>query len=213
VLRPQARPAFYSSVTVKAAQVEVYWRYEGEPASAARLIGLFLPGQQVSLPYNPLVDRNIILSTISISAAGVRSVRDLRDAAEQVVVFQRETTAPTVSQVGAATHTLITLAIDDYSSLAMKRRVRTADDSAMTTNLEELLTEVDPGLPLPRLVDLTRDDGGSGTRTIWVRVSHSSGGDYSAESTAASFTYADSGGSGGDVGDTDPFPRHEYTIA
>jgi hypothetical protein len=205
VLRPQARPAFYSSVTVKAAQVEVYWRYEGEPASAARFIGLFQPGQQISLPYNPLVDRNIILSTVSISAAGVRSVRDLRDAAEQVVAFQRETAAPTVAQVGAATHTLITLAIDGFSSLAFKRKVRTADDEAMTTNLSEDVIEVDPAAILPRVLYLSRPDPGSGARTIWVRVSHSSGGDFGSESTAQAFTWADSGGSGGGSGSGDPF--------
>ena len=53
---------------------------------------------------------------------------------------------------------------------------------------------------------------GTGTRTVWVRISHSSGGAFGAESTAQSFTYADSGGSGGDTGDEEFFPHREYTL-
>lgn len=210
--RPQARSPWYPSERSRPAQVEVWWRYEGEVAAAARLLGTFKPDQQVVVPLNPLVDRNIILSTISISAAGLRSVREIADAPETLLEYQRESAAPTVAQVGAATHTSIRLAIDGYSTLAIKRKVRTADDEAMTTNLQEQVTEVTPGATLPRLIDLLRDDGGAGTRTIWVRVSHSSGGPYGAESAAQSFTYADSGGAGGDTGDEDPFPHREYNL-
>jgi hypothetical protein len=158
------------------------------------------------------VDRNIVLSTISISANGVRSVREIADAPETLLEYQRESAAPTVAQIGAATHTIIQLAIDGYSTLAIKRKVRVADDSAMTTNLHEEVTEVAPGETLPRVINLVRDDGGSGTRTVWVRVSHSSGGAFSAESTAQSFTFADSGGSGGDTGDEEFFPHREYNL-
>jgi len=80
VIRPGARPTFYAASTLQPAIVEVYWRFADEPPGAARLIGRYLPGQQVGLPIT--TTRNIILSTISISAGGVRSVRDLRDAAE-----------------------------------------------------------------------------------------------------------------------------------
>jgi hypothetical protein len=202
--RPQSLPQFYSATTVRPAAVEVWWRYEGETAAAARLIGTYLPGQRVSFPYTPIGDKNLILSTISISAAGVRSVRDIRDAPEFLVVFQRETDAPTVTQVGTATHTLITLAIDGFSALAYRRKVRTADDSAMTTNESEEIIEVAPGAVLPRLLYLTRPDPGAGTRTIYVRISHSSGGDFGSESAAAAFTWADDGGAGGGSGTGDP---------
>jgi hypothetical protein len=117
VLRPQARAAFYASTSLMPAAVEIYWHWQDEPPSAGRLIGRYLPGQTVQWPYNPTTDRNIVLRTISISAAGVRSPRDLRDAPFTIVVFQRELEAPTVSQVGAATHTLITLAVDGVSQL------------------------------------------------------------------------------------------------
>ena len=211
--RPQARAAWYPSDRSRPAQVEVWWRYEGEVAAAARLLGTFRPGQQVEVPFNPLVDRNIILSTVSISGNGLRSVREIADAPETLVTFQRESAAPTVAQIGAATHTLIQLAIDGFSTLAIKRKVRIADDSGMTTNLHEFTTEVSPGSTLPRVTNLVRDDGGAGTRTVWIRVSHSSGGNYGAESAAQSFTWADSGGTGGGTGDEDFFPHREYTIA
>lgn len=210
--RPQARRPWYPTERSRPAQVETWWRYQGEVAAAARLVGTFAPGQQVVIPSNPLVDRNVILSTVSINANGLRSVRDIADAPETLVVFQRESAAPTVGQIGAATHTLIQLAVDGYSTLAIKRRVRVADDSGMTTNLHEEITEVAPSEVLPRVINLVRDDGGTGTRTVWVRISHSSGGAFGAESTAQSFTYADNGGSGGGTGFEQPFPHREYNL-
>ena len=89
VIRPGARPTFYSSSTLQPAIVEVYWRFEDEPPAAARLIGRYQPGQQVGLPLT--TNRNIILSTISVSAGGVRSVRDLRDAAELLLLVPAST--------------------------------------------------------------------------------------------------------------------------
>jgi hypothetical protein len=86
--RPQARAPWYPfDSTVRPVRVEVWWRYETEVAAAARLIGTFAPGQTVTVPFNPLVDRNLILSTVSISSDGVRSARELADAQEQVLTF------------------------------------------------------------------------------------------------------------------------------
>lgn len=212
VVRPQVRPAWYPTERSRPAQVEVWWRYEGEPAAAARLIGTFAPGQAVSYPSNPLVDRNIILSTISISNRGVRSVRDIADAYETVLIFQRETAAPTVTQVGASSHTRITLAIDGYSTLAIKRRVRKADNSGMTTNLQTEEFIANPGDVLARVVYLDRTDAGTGTRTIYARVSHSSGGDYGAESAAQAFTWANDTGTGGSASEGDPFGHWKFNI-
>lgn len=212
VVRPQARPAWYPTDRSRPVQVQVWWHYEGESAAASRSLGTFAPGQAVTVPSNPLVDRNFILRTITISGRGVPSVRDIADAPATLLVVQRETSAPTVAQVGAATHTNIRLAIDGFSTLAIKRRVRIADDVGMSTGLQVLETTLNPGEVLSRLIDLTRTDGGSGTRTVYVRISHSSGGDYGAESTVASFTYANSGGTGGGTGSEDPFPHREYTV-
>ena len=213
VVRPQGLPAWYPAARTRPVQVEVWWRYEGEPPAAAQLIGRFAPGQAVTWPANPLVDRNIILSTITISSAGIRSVRDIADAPEQLLVFQRETAAPMLTQVGASTHTLITLAVDGFSTLALKRKVRTADDEAMTTGVLEYETELSAGEVLPRVMYLIRDDAGTGTRDVWVRVSHSSGGAYGAESTALMFTWADDTGAGGGDGDGDPFGGGGYCFS
>jgi hypothetical protein len=204
VIRPQARPAFYATTTLPPAIVEVYWRYYDEPPAAARLIGRYLPGQQVSVPFNPVVDKNVILSTISISAGGVRSVRSIRDASEFAVVFQRETAAPTVTQIGASTNELIQLQIDNYLQFAIQRQVRTADDPAMTANLSVETITAQPGQILPRVLYLMRPTPGTTARTIYVRVSHSSGGAFGAESPAQAFTWTDSGGGGGTTGDGDP---------
>jgi hypothetical protein len=212
VIRPQVRPAWYPVERSRPVQVEVWWRYEDETAAAARLIGTFAPGQAVAYPFNPLVDRNVMLGTVSISNQGIRSVRDIADAHWELLVFQRETAAPTVGQVGAATHTLLTLAVDGFSALAIKRRVRVADDAGMTTGLVVSETVMNPGETLPRVIYLNRTDSGTGTRTVYIRVAHSSGGDYGTESTAAPFTYADSGGAGGDTGDYDPFFSKIYDV-
>lgn len=212
VVRPQGRDAFYPEGTVDAARVEAWWHYKNEPVTAARLIGTFGPGQQVSWPYNPVGDKDIVLRTISISAAGVRSHRDLRDAPAKTIVFQRETEAPTVEQVGESTYTLITLAIGNYSQFAIKRKVRRADDAAMTVNLQETISEPLPGEQLPRVIYLDRGDAGTGTRTVYVRVSHSSGGEFGAESPATAFTYADDIGAGGGSGDADPFSGYRYAV-
>src|SRR5262249_15403640 len=139
----------------------------------------------------------------------VRSVRDLRDAPEFLVLFQRVTDAPTVTQVGSATHTSIQLAIANYSQFAIKRKIRTADNSAMTTNLAIQEITVAPGEVLSTVVYLTRTDGGTGARTTYVRISHSSGGPYGTESGPTAYTWADSGGTGGGTGTGDPFnPDH-----
>lgn len=212
VVRPQVRPAWYPAERSRPVQVEVWWRYEDESAAAARLIGAYTPGQAVTYPSNPLVDRNMILSTITISARGVRSVRDIADAHETLLVFQRETAAPTVTQVGTASHARITLAVEGYSTLAIKRRVRTADDAGMTTNLAVEEFTANPGDVLSRVVYLDRADAGTGTRTIYARISHSSGGDYGTESAAQAFTWADDAAAGGSSDEGDPFGHWKFDV-
>ena len=212
MIRPLGRAAFYDDATVRPAVVEVYWRYEDESPMAARLIGTFLPGQEVQWPYTPVGDKNVYLGTISISASGVRSVRSLRDAAWRLVTFQRETEAPTVEQVGEASHTVIQLSIGNYSQFATKRKIRWADDEAMTTNAGESIIEAVSGQPLPVVSYLDRQDAGTGTRTVWVRVSHSSGVVFGAESAAQAFTYADDGGLGASEGEGDPFAGYRFAV-
>jgi molybdopterin converting factor small subunit len=53
--------------------------------------------------------------------------------------------------------------------------------------------------------------GGSLSQTIYVRVSHSAGGAYGAESAAQDFTFASAGNTGGSSGDGDPFGGKKYS--
>jgi hypothetical protein len=85
VARVQAAPSFYAPTNLPPAVVEVFIRYEPELPGAARLIGPFLPGQTVTIPFTPIGDQKVVLSTVSVSGAGVRSVTKLRDAPEFVV--------------------------------------------------------------------------------------------------------------------------------
>src|SRR3954470_22857717 len=163
VARPQARANWYPTATLRPAQVAVYWRYVGEPPAAARLVGLYAPGQEVSFPYNPVQDRNVILSTISIAANGNRSAREIADAHEETLVFQRETAAPTFEQVKqfGDDHASIPLAVEGFTKFALKRRVRIADDVGMSVNLEEREFVAEPGEVLPRVQYLDRTDSGT----------------------------------------------------
>src|SRR5689334_21894700 len=121
VARPQGRPAYYPARQVNPSQVEVYWRYNDEPAAAARLVGRYGPNESGSFPYNPIEDRNIILSTVSIAPDGTRSVRELADAHEQTLVFQRETAAPVIGQNTDATANSVTVGVMDFTLLVTKR--------------------------------------------------------------------------------------------
>jgi hypothetical protein len=91
--RPQARPAWYPTDRVRPVRVEVWWRYVDEVAAAARLVGVYAPGQSVQLPLNPVVDRDLIFSTVTISSDGLRSVRELGDATEQTIAYARDPVA------------------------------------------------------------------------------------------------------------------------
>lgn len=141
-------------------------------------------------------------------------MRELADAPETLLVYERETAAPTLSQVGESTHMLITLAVARFASLAIKRKVRTADDEDMTTkrgwSMRQSLT---PGDILPRVIYLVRDDARTGTRDVWVRVAHSIGGAYGAESVAQMFTWADDCRRRRGSGDGDPFGGGEYCFS
>ena len=138
VLRPGALPSYYPEPTAQAAMVEVYWRYgaseteEPEPPSANRLIGVFRPGQEIEWPYNPDSDRDVIVSTISISASGVRSAESAADAVQATVLVRRETEAPEVAQSGASTAYNIRLVITGFTKFANKRRLRISESADMT---------------------------------------------------------------------------------
>jgi hypothetical protein len=220
ILRQMGLPRYYEAPNAPAASVDVYWRYEEEQKRAARFLGNFAPGAQSFLPFNPTEDRRVVLMTISRSADGTPHVSDLADADEVFVLFQRETQAPQVTQVGAATATQIKLAVEGYSlQWALRRRLRIADNEAMSTNLIDVVTD-GAGAALDRVATITRTGSGLPAKTIYVRVSHSSastGNQWSAESPAQPFTFAASDGTGGSTGEgiligEDPYEWHPATI-
>jgi hypothetical protein len=53
------------------------------------MMGTYAPGQDVMFPFTPVVDRNLIFSTVAISPEGVRSIRELADAHEVGLVYTR----------------------------------------------------------------------------------------------------------------------------
>jgi hypothetical protein len=156
--RPQARAAWYPSERVSPVQVEVYWRFEDEPAAASRLIGVFAPGQTATVPYNPLADRNVILSTISIAADGTRSARSIADAHQELVVFQRETAAPVIGQASDATPDSVTVGVTGFTSLARRRRLRIAEALTGSGDLDDPTVAVfEAGNePMPAYIDISR---------------------------------------------------------
>ena len=127
VLQPMARAAYYPAREIQPAQVEVWQRPKGEPAAAARLVGRYAPGESGSFGYNPLEDRDLILSTVSIAPDGTRSVRELAEAQEYALTFQRETEAPTIGQFTDATAETVTVGVDSFSKLVRKRRLKVAE--------------------------------------------------------------------------------------
>lgn len=156
--RPMARARWRPDATVSPSQVEVWWRYDNEPAAAARLVGRYAPGQEVSFAHNPLEDRNLILSTVSIAPDGTRSVSELADAYERTLVFQRETAAPTIGQNTDATADSVTVGVTDFSLLVTKRRLRIADSltggGALSSPTEQVF-DYGPN-PVPAFIDIPR---------------------------------------------------------
>lgn len=158
VCRPMARRAYYPDREVQPATVEVWQRVKGEPAAAARLVGRYRPGESGSIPYNPIQDLNVILSTVSIAPDGTRSVRELAEAIEHELTFQRETAAPVIGQFTDATAEIVTVSVADFSMLVTKRRLRVAEALTGGGDLDgptETIFTYGPK-EAPKFIDITR---------------------------------------------------------
>jgi len=153
-----ARRQYYPTREVQPATVEVWRRAKGEPPAAARLVGLYRPGESGSFDYNPQEDRNPILSTVSIAPDGTRGVRELTDAIEHELTFQRETTAPVIGLFNDATADSATVAVTEFSGLVTRRRVRIAESLTMGGDLDdpsEQIFEYGPN-EVPKYIDILR---------------------------------------------------------
>jgi hypothetical protein len=155
--RDAVRPRWYPTATAPAARVGV-WMHDADQFptfETAEFLGWYVPGQSGNVAFNPVTDRPKTLRMVAYSASGVPSVRYLDDAPAVSVNFKRETTAPTVTQIGAATTAVIQLGITDFTEFARQRRIRIADNSSMTN---PSVIEYDSGDKLmPRFVDVLRN--------------------------------------------------------
>ena len=160
VIRPQAIPQWRPAATTDPVSVEVWACEVGKPLSEAFKVGDFAPGSTGSIPYNPDTDRNLRLFTVSRSASGVPGVSRLEDGEKLVALFQRETAAPQVGQVGAATAEKITVGVDGFSRFARKRKLRTADNAAMN-DASVIIRDSDSYIDreLPRYIEILRSAG------------------------------------------------------
>jgi hypothetical protein len=216
VAREMALPEYYAPATVAAREVEVLYQLIDDAGALIGVpisLGRAAPTAAPVIPYNPTTDRRARVYVMPYGPDGTPGYSSLRDCPQFDVNFQRETDAPVVIQAGEATNDQITLAVTGYTPFAVRRKLRVADDSAMTVNESEEITTADTG-GLSNIVVINRTDGGAGTKTIYVRVSHSSSltGAFGAESAAVAFTFADSGGTGGTTGDGDPYGRQQFEL-
>jgi hypothetical protein len=135
-------------------------RRESEPASAPfRNVGVFRPGDQVSIPHNPAMDENVTFAIRSRSVRGVPNHTYIEEAVIASLVHQRETEAPQIGQEGAATAERVTIGISGFTRFARKRRVRisaNADMSGATEIVRASSDYVSRELPL----DFDIDRGG-----------------------------------------------------
>jgi hypothetical protein len=193
--------AYYQEATVNPIAGQIYYREEG--AADWTLHGTFNPGSRVQIPAVGSRDKTLEVSAVPVGPDGTVGVSSPRDGSRHTFQQQRENTAPTVVQIGASEQGKIDLQITGFTQYARARRVRIADDAAMTTNLTTDIVEYGVGL-IPLVYSLMRPtSSGQAAQTVYVRVSHSStgdGGPWSPESAAQAFTFAADGGSGGSSG-------------
>jgi hypothetical protein len=130
VLRPQARETWYPPAHGEAVEVEVFRREldaDGRFAGAAVSLGRFPSTGKLSIPNNPVTDKNLLFYFISYSADGTPDVSSLEDAVQVGVPFKRETAAPAIGQVGDATAESVTVGVSGYTKFASKRRLKIAE--------------------------------------------------------------------------------------
>lgn len=200
VLRPQARATWYPPAHGEAVEVEIFRREldaDGRFVGAAVSLGRFPSTGKLSIPNNPVTDKNLLFYLVSYSADGTPDVSSLEDAVQVSVPFKRETDAPAVTQVGAATNTLVELAVEGFSRFAAKRKVRTSPAANMS-GATETVTDY-TGQEVPRIATIERAEA-PGSLTIYVAISHSAGVTYGPESVPLAVTFATSGGTGGSTG-------------
>ncbi len=209
--RDNVRARWYPDPTAPAAWVEVWAVDTDKPITFehAKFVGRFSPGQQnVAIDFNPASDRYQELRVVTFSATGVPSVRYLDDAPAVTVLFNRLSSAPTLTQVGASEETLVQIAITDFDPrLVQARQIQIASNNTFTSGLSDNTVEGTQAVATAIYVN------GIASDTRYARVRHSSTGTtgpWSAWSNVLMFTFANSGGGGGSTGGGDPWGGGYY---
>ncbi len=158
VLRDQTRAAYYPAAQTPAASSQVWMHEIGEEIGSAKLLGVFpVNGTQINLPFNPASDAGVVLLFNPLGPDGTPRFSSLDDCKKVVVPRNRETVAPTLGQVGAATTEKLTVGVEGFTQFARRRKVRIADNAGMT---DAGVTIFDyAGKEVPKFIDILRTAG------------------------------------------------------
>jgi hypothetical protein len=184
---------------VDAKSVDVYQKDEnGLPI----LLGTAIVGETFKVPYLP-TDKPTEFFLDPKDDKGVSWTTSLGEAPTIMVIPNLETATPDFAQNGAAQNAIINFTASNFSA-ARFRKIQIADNSGFTTNLQEII-EGNNLILISANFSITRSTGLSATKTVYVRIAHSSNnlifGEWSPTKTA---TFTDSGGSGGSSGGNPP---------
>jgi len=113
----------------------------GERPSAAKRIGFYNIGEEVTIPLNLYRDQPIYVGAKSYNTWGQPNVQDwsqLTGKAVQYLSNQRADNSPVISQFSAATNTDVTLSVSGYNPDFIRYRLVQATDTAGTSQVETL---------------------------------------------------------------------------
>lgn len=222
VAREQAMPEYLPAATVDAARVRLFIRNADEPEQDEREIaGHFGRGSQVSIPFNPVRDRNLVIRAVPYSAFGTPG-----QSVSATLLHQRETEVPVIGQATDATTEDVQVGVSNYSPFARQRRVKIAtalDGSGHLVDPTETIIDYGAQTP-PDFITVTR---GTGPQTVYVAVAHRGGPDspWTPDSNIIPLTFASSEGTGGGggsgsgeptggtTGDYDPTRRDQIDLS
>lgn len=198
---PEFETAVYNQVFIKGAN-------EAEPVFA----GQTAPGEVLKIPYNPNSDESLDIRAIAKTEKGAADVFDLGKAFSSTYAPNRETLTPDFSQNGAALNAVINFLASNFTNNTKHRKIEVATNEAFTTGVEDPIVQADNNAPLGAAFSINRQGSLTGTKDVWVRISHSSNPfNFGTPSAAKMFTFADGGGSGGSGEGHPPKDLHLYS--
>ena len=197
----------------KARVGELWMRLENEPNSLPVKIADVSAGETVSVPYSAAFDAGARFYLISYGADGAPLSKTIETAAQKIVFLNRASEAPVIGQTSAATNTIVTVGVSNYSDAARFRKIEIAETSNLQNAAIQVFNAADfNNNQLPTIFNVTRN-AGSANLVRFVRASHSSNGStYGTASNVLEIVFADSGGGGGSGGGYDPDRNPDFPI-